>query len=57
MDMVDIIMDIDIGIEIFKQGNEHYYIGNVDTVTEGYDFIISLHICDVYVCVSKLGLP
>ena len=55
--MVDIIMDLDNGIEIFKQGNEHYYIGNADTVTEGYDFIISLHICDVYVCVSKLGLP
>ena len=36
-------MDIDNGIEIFQQGNEHYYIGNADTVTQGYDFIISLH--------------
>ena len=45
-------MDIDNGIEIFKQGNEHYYIGNADTVTEGYDFIISLHICDA-VCLSE----
>ena len=29
-------MDIDNGIEIFKQGNEHYYIGNVDTVTHSF---------------------
>ena len=36
-------MDIDNGISIFPQGNEHYYIGNADTLTEKYDFIISLH--------------
>ena len=36
-------MDIDNGIQIFQQGNEHYYLGNADTVTEEYDFIISLH--------------